>query len=74
MLTSLPDLHSGLLFLQMITLNVVVNTYNSGLLVLLVSNQFVELKSNVFKKFSTDHLFQMSCAGADMKGRIFCAY
>jgi hypothetical protein len=36
---------------QMIALNVAVNSYDHALLTLLVSNQFVEIKGSVFKKF-----------------------
>jgi len=45
--------HSLLLFAQVITLNVSVNSDNSSLFVVLVSNNFIELKGAVFKRF--DH-------------------
>ena len=48
----------------MISLNVSVNSYDHALLTLLVSNQFVEIKGSVFKKFEKDNLFQITCAGA----------
>ena len=48
---------------QMISLNVAVNSYDNALLTLLVSNQFVEIKGSVFKKFEKDNLFQITCAG-----------
>ena len=48
---------------QMISLNVAVNSYDHALLTLLVSNQFVEIKGSVFKKFEKDNLFQITCAG-----------
>jgi hypothetical protein len=48
---------------QMIALNVAVNSYDHALLTLLVSNQFVEIKGSVFKKFEKDNLFQITCAG-----------
>lgn len=48
---------------QMISLNVAVNSYDYALLTLLVSNQFVEIKGSVFKKFEKDNLFQITCAG-----------
>lgn len=54
--------HSIVLFYQAITLNVAINSYNNALLTLLVSNQFVEIKSAVFKKFEKENLFQLSCA------------
>jgi hypothetical protein len=51
------------LFYQAITLNVAVNAHNNALLTLLVSNQFVEIKSAVFKKFEKENLFQLACSG-----------
>ena len=53
--------HSVVLLFQLITLNVAINSYSNALLTLLVSNQFVELKSAVFKKFDSDNLFQLAC-------------
>lgn len=52
-----------MLFFQVVTLNVAVNSYSNALLSLLMSNQFVEIKGTVFKKFEKENLFQMSCAG-----------
>lgn len=55
-------LHATALFYQVITLNVAVNSYSNALITLLLSNQFVEIKSTVFKKFEKENLFQMTCA------------
>ena len=55
-------LHSIALYYQVITLNVAVNSYSNALLTLLLSNQFVEVKSTVFKRFEKDNLFQLTCA------------
>lgn len=55
-------LHSAALFCQMIALNVAVNSYSNALLTLLLSNQFGEIKSTVFKKFERENLFQLTCA------------
>lgn len=55
-------IHTIVLFFQMITLNVSINSFNNALLTLLVSNQFVEIKSAVFKKFEKENLFQLSCS------------
>lgn len=55
-------LHTVVLFYQVITLNVAINSYSNALLTLLVSNQFVEIKSAVFKKFEKENLFQLACA------------
>jgi hypothetical protein len=54
--------HSTVLFYQLITLNVAVNSFSNALITLLVSNQFIEIKSAVFKKFETDNLLQLACA------------
>ena len=55
-------IHSTALFYQVITLNVAVNSYSNALITLLMSNQFVEIKSTVFKKFEKENLFQLTCA------------
>ncbi|GAA6008348.1 hypothetical protein JCM11491_004443 [Sporobolomyces phaffii] len=54
--------HALVLFYQLVTLNVAVNSYSNALLTLLLSNQFVEIKGSVFKKFEKETLFQMTCA------------
>ncbi|KAA6413202.1 MAG: DUF747-domain-containing [Lasallia pustulata] len=55
-------IHVTALFYQVITLNVAVNSYSNALLTLLMSNQFVEIKSTVFKKIEKENLFQLTCA------------
>ena len=55
--------HALVMIYQMISLTVAVNSYDNALLTLLVSNQFVEIKGSVFKKFEKDNLFQITCAG-----------
>ena len=55
-------IHSTALFYQVITLNVAVNSYSNALIALLLSNQFVEIKGTVFKKFEKENLFQLTCA------------
>ncbi|KAI8834713.1 eukaryotic membrane protein family-domain-containing protein [Chytridium lagenaria] len=54
--------HTMVLFYQVMTLNVAVNSYNNSLLTLLLSNQFVEIKGSVFKRFERENLFQLSCS------------
>ncbi|SPO04740.1 related to membrane protein [Cephalotrichum gorgonifer] len=54
--------HAVALYYQCITLNVAVNSYSNALLTLLMSNQFVEVKGAVFKRFEKDNLFQLTCA------------
>jgi len=55
-------MHSVCLFCQVIALNVAVNSYSNVLLTLLLSNQFVEIKSSVFKRFEKENTFQLACA------------
>ncbi|KAJ5612477.1 hypothetical protein N7510_005671 [Penicillium lagena] len=54
--------HATSLFYQAMTLNVAVNAYSNALITLLMSNQFVEIKSTVFRKFEKENLFQLTCA------------
>ncbi|KAJ2852702.1 hypothetical protein IWW36_000059 [Coemansia brasiliensis] len=54
--------HTLVMFCQVITLNVAVNAYSDQLVSLLISVQFVEIKSTVFKKWEKEMLFQISCA------------
>ncbi|CAN0294476.1 unnamed protein product [Ectocarpus sp. 6 AP-2014] len=54
-------LHSLLLFVHVTTLTVAVNSSDQALLTLLISNNFAEIKSSVFKKFDKHNLFQLSC-------------
>lgn len=54
--------HSLIMFIQLICLNVAINSRSNGLLSLLISNNFVELKGSVFKRFEAENLFQISCA------------
>ncbi|KAF9448208.1 DUF747-domain-containing protein [Macrolepiota fuliginosa MF-IS2] len=54
--------HALVMVYQLIALNVAINSYDHALLTLLVSNQFVEIKGSVFKRFEKDNLFQITCA------------
>lgn len=55
-------LHSVLVMFQATALNVAINSSNKGLLTIMMSNNFVELKGSVFKKFDKNNLFQLTCA------------
>jgi hypothetical protein len=46
-----------------VTLNVALNAHSTALLPLLLSNQFVEVKSNVFKRYTAESHYQLSCGG-----------
>lgn len=52
--------HSYVLIYQTVSLHVAANSYSNALLTLLLSNQFAELKSAVFKKFEREGLFQLT--------------
>ncbi|OCF42545.1 hypothetical protein I317_03661 [Kwoniella heveanensis CBS 569] len=54
--------HALIFFYMLVSLNVAINSYDYTLLSLLISNQFVEIKGSVFKKFEKENLFQIMCA------------
>lgn len=54
--------HCVVLLYQTIALNVAVNSYSNSLVTLLLSLQFAEIKSAVFKKFDKEGLFQLTLA------------
>ncbi|MES1911572.1 MAG: hypothetical protein MHM6MM_003985 [Cercozoa sp. M6MM] len=58
--TAYVVLHSALLFMNMVTLNVTINSDPSVLFALLVSHNFGEIKGTVFKKFTKTNLFQVA--------------
>ncbi|GAQ89506.1 hypothetical protein KFL_005300100 [Klebsormidium nitens] len=45
---------------QAVTLNVAINSHNNALLTLLISNNFVEIKSNVFKRLGKENLHKLA--------------
>ncbi|XWS69482.1 hypothetical protein CRYUN_Cryun04dG0182600 [Craigia yunnanensis] len=52
-------LHSFILLAQAITLSTCIVAHNNALYALLVSNNFAEIKSNVFKRFSKDNIHSL---------------
>ncbi|XP_024919008.1 transmembrane anterior posterior transformation protein 1 homolog isoform X2 [Cynoglossus semilaevis] len=64
-------LHAILIMVQASTLNVAFNSHNKSLLTIMMSNNFVEIRGSVFKKFEKHNLFQMS--NSDIKER-FTSY
>jgi len=56
--------HAVILFVQIVCLNVAINSRNNALFTLLISNNFMELKASVFKKFEAENLFQVACSDA----------
>lgn len=63
--------HSGLIIFQATTLNVAINSNNKGLLTIMMSNNFVELKGSVFKKFDKNNLFQLTCSDVRERFHLF---
>ncbi|CCE63062.1 hypothetical protein TPHA_0D04280 [Tetrapisispora phaffii CBS 4417] len=55
-------IHGYILVYQTVALNVAINSYSNSLLTLLLSIQFAELKSAIFKKFDKEGLFQITIA------------
>jgi len=55
-------LHSLTVLTQVITMNVAVNSDGNALFVIVVSSNFIELKSIVFKKYFHATMFQISCS------------
>uniref|UniRef100_A0A2K1ZGU0 Uncharacterized protein n=1 Tax=Populus trichocarpa TaxID=3694 RepID=A0A2K1ZGU0_POPTR len=53
-------LHSFILLAQAITLSTCIVAHNNALL---VSNNFAEIKSNVFKRLSKDNICSLVCSG-----------
>lgn len=65
--------HSLLLLGQIFTLNVAINS-QSGFLPLLISNQFIELKANVFKRLAPDTLMSITSADMIERAQILLSY
>ena len=57
-------LHAAVVLVQIVCLTVALHSRNGALLTLLISNNFVELKSCVFKRYEPANLFQVACADA----------
>nr|QKY88623.1 transmembrane anterior posterior transformation protein 1 [Tetracapsuloides bryosalmonae] len=55
-------LHSIVILLQTICLCVAVNSRSRALLTLVISNQFLEVKGSIFKKFDSRTLFLLMCS------------
>jgi hypothetical protein len=56
-------MHSLVIMSQAITISAAINSQNNMLLTLLISNNFAEIKSNVFKRVGKDNLHKMAYHG-----------
>jgi len=54
--------HTLVLFYQVVALSVAINSNSNVLLTLLISNNFTELKTSVFKRCEPENLFQIACS------------
>lgn len=54
------SLHSLILFVHVATLNVAMNSADQALMTLLLSGNFAEIKSTVFKKYNKPNLFKIT--------------
>ena len=54
------NLHACLFFVNVATINVAINSADQALMTLLISNNFAEIKTSVFKKFDANNLFQVA--------------
>lgn len=63
--------HSYVFIYQIMSLTVAINSYSNALLTLILSAQFSELKSSVFKKFEREGLFQITCADLTERFQLF---
>lgn len=52
-------IHSIVIIYQIISLNVAINSYSNSLFTLILSSQFSEIKSAIFKKFDSLNYFQI---------------
>ncbi|CAI5510569.1 unnamed protein product [Closterium sp. Naga37s-1] len=65
-------LHALVLLTQAVTLNVAINSHNHILVTLLVSNNFAEVKSNVFKRFSRENIHKLACLDTVERFHLSC--
>lgn len=65
------SLHTIVLIYQTISLTVAANSYSNSLVTLLLSNQFSEIKSSVFKKIDKEGLFQITCSDIVERFQLF---
>lgn len=57
-------IHCYVILLHIVSLNVSINSKDSSLVALLVSNNFVEVKGSAFKRYSDENLFQIVASDA----------
>ncbi|KAJ3448480.1 hypothetical protein M0812_00960 [Anaeramoeba flamelloides] len=59
--------HSLVFIIQFTTLNVCVNSHDKSWIAFLISHQTTQLKATIFKKFDSEHLFQISCGDSSSR-------
>jgi hypothetical protein len=63
--------HACLFFVNVATLNVAINSADGALLSLLISGNFAEIKTSVFKKFDANNLFQVASSDVTERFKLF---
>lgn len=63
--------HSLILFVHVATLNVAINSADQALLTLLISGNFAEIKSTVFKKYNKTNLFKITASDICERFKLF---
>jgi hypothetical protein len=64
-------IHSLILFVHVATLNVAMNSADQALLALLISGNFAEIKSTVFKKYNKQNLFKITTSDICERFKLF---
>lgn len=64
-------IHSLILFVHVATLNVAMNSADQALLALLISGNFAEIKSAVFKKYNKQNLFKITTSDICERFKLF---
>mmetsp|Transcript_1008 Transcript_1008/g.1570 ORF Transcript_1008/g.1570 Transcript_1008/m.1570 type:complete len:655 (+) Transcript_1008:54-2018(+) len=52
--------HCGIILCRIVTFNVAMNSSNNTFIALIISNNFLELKKPIFKRFSPQNMFQIA--------------
>lgn len=66
--------HSFILLAQAITLSTCIVAHNNTLVAMLISNNFAEIKSNVFKRYSKDNVQSLVYFGKKLSSILFAIF
>ena len=71
MMSNCVVVHSTFLYIKVMALNVAVNSKANAMITLLISTNFMEIKSSVFKGYKEESLFQTTLSGTGLTIRTF---